>query len=510
MKAAQTLLLLLLCGGLMVGCDGNFLELTNPNLPTTDTFWKTADDAIKAVNACYEPLTFDGMYGRFMHILQDLRADDAVGDSPWGEIQNVGRFNLNAASFGPFLAWRDAYNGIYRTNQVLKYVPNIEMDPELKARLLGEAKFLRAFYYFHLVKMFNNVPLILEPAEKEEQYRQPQAPPEQVWAQIIQDLKEAQTVLPQRYTNEADIGRATWGAATAYLGVAYLFTGRYAEADAEFKKIIDSGLYQLVDDPRLNGGYEGENNAESIFEIQFSREVGGTVPGWGGTPNPSWGETQARSITYSPPGFGWADTNPTRCLYQTFKQERTVDGQDDPRLHATMFYYRPGMTVYGVPWEQLYGNDTTSVYWRKYQSDIPGGNEFDMRSGINIRVMRYADVLLMYAETRNELGDQATAARYIQMVRNRARLPNREAEFAAMSQAQLREVIARERFLELAGEGKRFDDLRRWGWLSNPAKLAELRACDPEFNGYAPGREWLPIPQAEMDANPLLQQNPSY
>ncbi len=124
--------------------------------------------------------------------------------------------------------------------------------------------------------------------------------------------------------------------------------------------------------------------------------------------------------------------------------------------------------------------------------------------------MRYADVLLMYAETRNELGDQATAARYIQMVRNRARLPNREAEFAAMSQAQLREVIARERFLELAGEGKRFDDLRRWGWLSNPAKLAELRACDPEFNGYAPGREWLPIPQAEMDANPLLQQNPSY
>ncbi len=110
------------------------------------------------------------------------------------------------------------------------------MDPDLKARLLGEAKFLRAFYYFHLVKMFNNVPLILEPPESEEDYRQPQAPPEEVWAQIIQDLKDAQAVLPQRYTNEADIGRATWGAATAYLGVAYLFTGRIQEADAEFKK----------------------------------------------------------------------------------------------------------------------------------------------------------------------------------------------------------------------------------------------------------------------------------
>lgn len=508
MKTAHSISLTLLCVGLAVGCDSAFLEQTNPNQPTSASFWKTAEDAQKATNAVYESMTYEGMYMRMMHALQDFRGDDVAGDSPWGALQGIGMFTLPATELSPEWAWRDAYHGVYRANQVLAYVPEIDMDPALKERLLAEAKFLRGFYYFHLVKMFGNVPLILKPAVSPSDYNVPQAPPEEVWNQIITDWKEAQAVLPQSYTH--DVGRATWGAATAYLGVAHLYNNRWAEADAEFKKIIDSGLYTLVADPRDNGGYENENNAESIFEIQFSRDVGGTLNGWAGAPAPDWGETHARSITYAPVGFGWADTVPTRTLYETFKEEKTVDGQDDPRLHATMFYDAPGMTVYGVPFEEVYGHDRNQLFWRKYQSDIPGGNESDMRSGINIRIMRYADVLLMYAETRNELGDQAAAARYIQMVRSRANLPDREAEFAALSQQAMRDRIAHERYLELACEGKRFDDIRRWGWLNNPQKLEELKMRDPEFAGYTPGREFLPIPQRELDTNPLLTQNPGY
>ncbi len=510
MKALkQSALVVAFLGILFLGCDDEFLTQTNPNMPTTDTFWETAEQAQKATTAVYQVLTYDGLYMRMGHALPDFRGDDVKGDSPWGSLQKIGIFTLESVRSSVRYMWRDIYHGVYRANQVLFYVPDIEMDGALKTRLLGETRFLRGFFYFYLVKMYNNIPLILEPITNPDEYLQPQAPPEDVWNQVIADFSEAQAVLPTVYPS-SDVGRLTWGAATAYLGVAYLFNQRWSEADAEFKKIIDSGLYALVADPRDNGGLQNENNEESIFEIQYSRDIGGTRNGWAGAPRSDWGLTNARSITYAPVGYGWADTVPTRGLFEAFKSEQTVDGEDDPRLHATMFYNAPGMTVYGDSFAEVYAADLTQIFWRKYQSDIPGGNEKDMRSGINFRAMRYADVLLMYAETQNELGNQATAAQYVQMVRDRARLPNRQAEFSALSQQEMRDRIAHERYLELAVEGKRFDDIRRWGWLDNPAKLAELKARDPEFEGYFPGREWLPIPQSEIDTNPLLQQNTTY
>ena len=124
--------------------------------------------------------------------------------------------------------------------------------------------------------------------------------------------------------------------------------------------------------------------------------------------------------------------------------------------------------------------------------------------------MRYADVLMMYAETQNELENLAACAQYIQQVRDRVGLPNRQAEFAALSKEAMRDVIAHERALEFALEGHRFDDIRRWGWLGNPAKLAMLKAHDPEFNSYVPGREYFSIPQAEIDVNKNLIQNTGY
>jgi hypothetical protein len=389
------------------------------------------------------------------------------------------------------------------------------MDENLKNRILGEARFLRSHYYFKLVKLFGYVPLITEEVSDPANVERPQAHPDTTWNQIIRDLEFAQDNLPETY--DTDVGRATWGAATAYLGKAHLFNENWEQADAEFEKIINraesEGLYRLVDNPRWNGDLQHENNAESIWEIQFSTEVGGNDVGFGGVPAPSWGEVQWRSITFGPPNYSFNDINPSQSLYNDFKQEQTVNGEDDPRLGATMFYDHPGETVYGDDFQAVYSDQIAAgenpIYWRKYQRDSEGP-EPESGSGVNIRAMRYADVLLMYAETRNELGDRATAAQYIQQVRDRANLPDRESEFASLSQEEMRERIAHERKLELAGEGKRFDDIRRWGWLDDPDKLQRLQQNDPGFDGFRQGREYLPIPQSELDTNPEAEQTCGY
>lgn len=152
-----------------------------------------------------------------------------------------------------------------------------------------------------------------------------------------------------------------------------------------------------------------------------------------------------------------------------------------------------------------------ALFCHKYENGDNGiVNEYDWRSGINERLMRYADVLLMYAECLNELGTTSAAYPYIQQVRSRVGLPNLSTTLPGMSQAQMRDQLSHERFLEFSLEGHRFDDIRRWGWLSDAAKLALLKTRDPEFNTYSPGREYLPIPLTEIQTNVGIVQNTSY
>ncbi|MCB0643338.1 MAG: RagB/SusD family nutrient uptake outer membrane protein, partial [Phaeodactylibacter sp.] len=220
-----------------------------------------------------------------------------------------------------------------------------------------------------------------------------------------------------------------------------------------------------------------------------------------------------RAITYAPRGFGWTDVQPTWTLYNTFLEEQTVDGEVDPRLDATILYNAPGVMLYGQMFSEYYaGNpaDLNDLFCRKYQNDETNIDEFDWRSGINERIMRYADVLLMYAECLNENGKTDLAYDYIQMVRDRVNLPDLKSTKPGMSQQEMRDQIAHERFLELALEGHRFDDIRRWGWLEDPAKLDWLKSRDAEYDTYVVGREYFPIPQAEVDNNPGTEQNEGY
>ena len=206
---------------------------------------------------------------------------------------------------------------------------------------------------------------------------------------------------------------------------------------------------------------------------------------------------------------------PTRALLNEFQQEKTAKNQEDPRLTATLFYNKPGLKLYGQLFSTVYASnsaDLNDVFCAKYEnSDGTFPNEYDWRSGINERIMRYADVLMMYAECLNEVGNTAAAYPYIQQVRARAGLANLSTVKPSMTQAQMRDQISHERYLEFALEGHRFDDIRRWGWLQNPDKLAFLQSRDDEFNTYQPGRELYPIPQSgEIDANLGFKQNPGY
>ncbi|SDM31277.1 Starch-binding associating with outer membrane [Catalinimonas alkaloidigena] len=518
--------LLFLTTALLFGCEEQ-LELTNPNRPTTESFWQTSDEAIRGLSSAYAAFTQDGTYMRFFPMAVDIRADDYKGDSPWIDIVQISTFNVPATSAPLIWMWSNHYQAIWRANQVLTYVPDIEMEEDLKQRVLGQAYFLRGLAFFNMRMMFKSIPLITT-LQEPENYNVSQASDEEIWAQIYSDFQMAKDRLPVTYANltgpdQGQAGRATKGAAAGFLGKAYLYNQEWQRAADEFAEIIGYGVYQLVPNYRDNFTYLNENNVESIFEIQFSRETGGGIDlGWQGEPAPTWGQTSAQAITYGADGYGFSDVLPTTWIYQEYQQERTTDDQLDPRASASIAFYNPASgdtTIYGNPWLGRAGTTIPAlapgaIYPRKFTNDgMPdylGGNEYDWRSGINYRLMRYADVLLMYAEALNELGRTADAYPLIQQVRDRAHLPDLATTQPGLGQQAMREQLAHERALEFALEGLRYYDILRWGWLYDADKLAMLRAHDPEFNNWVPGKEFLPIPQSELNANPNLNQNPSY
>ncbi len=517
MKTKKIIILFVAIGLLFSGCKKNYLQLSNPNLQTTATFWQTEDEAVLGVNGIYHALGYDGTFMRFAPACLDSRDDITWSPSPWDAFFAVAQFNLAVTNYMPEAMYVAHYDLIKRANAAIANIPSITftVHPEYKNRLMGEALFLRGMEYMYTVLFFHHIPLILVPPASPADFFQKQVDPSLVWAQIYKDLSTAATLLPASY-GAADLGRATQGAALAYLAKAHLFNKDYTGAAASFKQVIDLGVYSLMPNYGDNFTDAKENNAESIFEIQFQRMNQPNL-NWVGAPVSNNDHTTARAITYAPPPFGWGDMALRPWLFQEFKMEKTVTGGDDPRLKAAITYDYPGCMLYFQNFRQAFpyaGADTsrwaTMFFARKYENVLTEANEFDWRSGINERLMRYSDVLLMYAETQIQLGNNAEAAKYLTMVRNRANLPDRTAEFTAASKSQLMDQLAHERVLEFCEEGHRFDDIVRWGWLSDPTKLALLKSHDAEWNGYLPGKEYMPIPQIEMNTNPNAVQNPSY
>jgi starch-binding outer membrane protein, SusD/RagB family len=479
------------------GCQKDFLDKKPIVGVTEDKFYRTEADAIAAVNAAYAPLQFQiSPAGHFRWFWGDIMSDDAVkggsGDNDANALLQLETFKGPTNTDYLESEWSANFEGIYRANVVLEKVPPIVMDEKLKTRILGEAKFIRAWNFYQLVVMFGGVPLadhVLAPSE----YNLPRASAEDIWNLVEKDLTEASNELwPRSKYAEADLGRITKGAAQALLVKTQLWRKKFAEAKTTAAAIIASNEYLLTPKYADIFTLDGENNRESIFEIQYMNASGG-----------NWGKNNANEGSFTNvftrargqfAGYGF--NIPT----QDFVNEFSKEGFEDPRLKSTVFRVGDAMGDRGIFTIAATGDLPHLYYSKKYfnnkSEDAPFGDP-NPNGGSNDRVIRYADVLLMHAEAAFQTGDEAEAKVSLNKVRSRVGI----AAITA-SGTDLLEAIYRERRLELGLESHRFFDLVRIGRA--PQVLESL--------GFVAGKhELFPIPQSQILAtNGAMTQNPGY
>jgi tetratricopeptide (TPR) repeat protein len=514
-------------GMLMTGCKKSELDIANPNQATTQQFWLTASDAQQGVNAVYSTYHRAGI-SRWMHFLNIVRADEGFSTSPAPWIRNYyDLFNYENYNDGLISSlWGDCYIGINRANQVLDNVPNISMDDGIKQQLLGEAKFMRGLFYYILGLHYGNVPILLHTSRPTDYPAT--STQDQVYTQAAQDFTDASNVLPTSY-DQNNKGRATKGAAYAMLGKVYMQQHKYQEAKNALQWLAEgpgAAIYSLVPNYRDNFIETTENNAESVFEFQNAANPIDAFDNDAGDGDPNHTPDKLNYGTSIPPFFaprpiGFTDGQAERWTVWEFLKENQTNGQRDPRIPATFLYDStdergPDFTmVYGQTWTSRgYSNDVTdpigvatnrTVYLRKFLDDATMNGEV-FHSGNNYRFIRYADVLLLYAEALNALNQTAQAYPFVDKVRQRAGLAALSAVMPGLSQPAFLAQLKHERITELTGEGHRWEDLARWGDLSTA-----LASRDPAFVHFVAGKnEFLPIPQFDLDVNPNLKQNPGY
>lgn len=495
---------------LTTACNEEDLDLKNPNSVPIHQYWKTPQDAELGVNSIYALFYKDGLWTRWMYFRLDLTSDIGYSVSPWIELADWTRFQYVNYNFwqGNVNTWRDTYKAVFRANQVLENVPNIEFEDETrKKQILAQAKFLRALHYYYAAILWENIPIVLNVSGPNDMHQQNTL--EEVFAQIEQDLNEAFVDLPVSWS-DAEVGRPTKGAAKAFLAKAYMQQHKWEEAKTALEYLINGeGItYDLMADYKDNFRAENENNIESVFEIQFADIE--TRRGGGGDDADSPVSLQ-RSQFFAPRGIGWSDGQARYWLVDEFKKEANQDGGIDIRLRYSLLYpdlYNDfGDLVYGRNWE--WG---TEAWFRKYQRDYYRTNE-DYYSEINVRLVRFADILLRYAEVLNELGQTADAYQYVDRVRARANMAPLATAYPAIGtdKTLFLERLKMERALELAGESVRWEDLKRWGDLETQEGVDKVALRDPDFNNFVVGKHIrLPIPQQDVDNNPNLNQNPNY
>ncbi|MEZ4921277.1 MAG: RagB/SusD family nutrient uptake outer membrane protein [Saprospiraceae bacterium] len=504
MNAIKYVSFLLLVAAMLLptACQKDFLD-RKPIVGTTEeNFYRTAEDAQAAINAAYAPLQFElSPAGHFRWFWGDIMSDDSEkggsGDNDANELLQLENFNGAANTDLLEGEWSADYEGIYRANVVLERVPAIEMDPTLKAQILGEARFIRSWFFYNLVTMFGGVPLadhVLAPSE----YNLPRATADEVWMLIESDLNQAIEDLPVRSAyGPEDLGRITKGAAQALLLKSLVWQKRWPEAQAIAEEIILSMEYDLASDYGSIFTQDGENNIESIFEIQYMNASGG-----------NWGKNNANEGTFTNvfqrargqfEGFGF--NIPTEDFVQEFFKE----GFEDPRLAHTVFREGDAMGDRGVFTQDAAGQPY-AYYPKKYfnnkSEEAPFGDP-NPNGGSNDRVIRFADVLLMHAEAAYHNNMEGPARTSLNRVRARARGGNTNIlpDVTASGQALL-DAIYHERRVELGLEGHRFFDLVRTGRASDV--LGPL--------GFVSGiHELFPIPVSQIQAtNGAITQNPGY
>ncbi|MDR3269235.1 MAG: RagB/SusD family nutrient uptake outer membrane protein [Tannerella sp.] len=506
----KKLLFILVIGLASVSC--NDLDIDPIGSISQQRFFSSDRDAVSALNGVYQALTYtegeQALYGRNLYFLTDMGTDYAAAGAAASNfhVQSISQLAYDANNDRVALVWKQIYNGINRANIAIDNIPEIpvtsESDLELRAHLVNEAKFIRALLYFTAVRLWSDVPLVLhEPETLDNKFlKVERTPKEKVYEQIISDLTDAQALKPIH--TGADLGRPTKGAAVALLAEVYLTRKEYDKAAATAKSIIDdAGVYgyKLVDNfDDLFTKPDKKNGPEHVFSVQFENGQNGTTGSTGNTLVSVcyYGPT----LSVEPPDISTSDA----VGYDRFAAgdtRRDVSYVKEVKNPAT------GAVLVTFP-RALFIKYVSSIYidYRLRSSDP-----------INFPVLRYADVLLIYAEAVNERNGAPTAEAYeaINQVRRRAfgklpvTTPNADVDLSGLNHDDFLKAVQDERFFEFVQEGKRWFDLVRWGKLVEFTKDVEFKG--QKFKAAVSERNNLyPIPQEQRDLNPELYQNEGY
>jgi hypothetical protein len=444
-------------------CQKDFLDLKPLSQPNVDNFYKTANDFGNAVNGAYDALQSPNQYGGDFNTLIEARGDNVLDNDPSsnsGLRYNIDRFIEPTTNTLLRDTWGSLYTGINRCNLILDKIDAVSMDATLKARYKGEAQFIRALSYFNLVRLWGKVPLVLKAGTTSDARSYVRNEVADIYAAIEKDLTAAAAGLPVSYTGN-DVGRATSGSAKGLLGKVYVTEKKYDLAVSVLKDLVNGTTYQLLPNIADVFAVTNKNNAELLFAVKYKK--GGSL----GEGHNSWFGTNIGDIIE--PSL--------RAAYPA----------GDKRLPLTV---------------QVPVPSSINVVPRKFYDELSGTNDV----GNDFPVLRFADVLLLYAEALNEVGYQADgeAFKALNRVRTRAGVPNYTAEQLPTKET-FRTAVINERRLELALESDRWFDLIRTGTAVEALKVTGITV--PSY------RVLYPIPQSEIDTynNPTsFPQNQGY
>lgn len=517
----KKILIVLAVGAVVAGgCREDLLIAPPHDKYVESNFWKSQEAANAYLTGAYSVLASGGLYGGTATPLWEETASPNAYNYGNSDGWNAIAEGNQSASTGGIISsrWNNCYGGIGRCNTFLVNVDKVDMDKDLVARMKGEAHFLRALYYYNLENYWGDVPLILNPPNPATQDSLPRSPRKDVVQQILKDLDSAAMVLPESY-GSSDLGRATKGAALALKAKVLLNEAspllntshdkeKWKTAADAAKAVMDMGTYKLYPDYRALFLPENENNEEVIFDVQF------IYPDEGNS-----FDLIDRQYNSNAPLLGLAEAYEMANGLPITDAASGYDSDDpykdrDPRLYATIVF--PGDTYMGKTVTDKrfaitgYGVEKYSIYTDESPdpelADLKGGQSYT-----NYIVLRYAGVLLMYAEALNEY-EGPTEAVYdaINAVRERAGMPDLP---EGLSQSEMRDRIHHERRIEFACEGYYYNDIRRW-------KTAEVVMNAPiytwdgskiETRKFNPERDyWWPISQAQLDLDPHLEQTAGY
>lgn len=475
-----------------INCSDDFLDKVQPDTINTGNYPQTAEELITLVNGAYQPLQRPKLYNMRMWT-SDIFAGNSIVGAGGGEdgieTTQLSNFVTSTDNQGVLDLWRGPWPGILSANIIIKTAPTLNIDDATRNRSLGEAYFLRAHYYFILVRFFGDVPLVTEPQDVNGDLYPARAPKADIYNLIVSDLEKAAELLPLKSQySESDKGRATKGAAMGLLAKVYLTQGNWQKT-VDLTTQLESMGYALNADYSDNFNINNENSVESLFEVQYASDGGYDF--WSNENQASWTSTFMGPRGSNFVGGGWGWNQPTQEFISSYeagdlRKAKTVFYEGCPQFDGKEYQANYSLTGYNV---------------RKFLVPLSAFPSYD-NSPLNFPVLRYSEVLLMKAEALNELGQTAAAAAPLNLVRARAGL----SAVSGLSQSNFREKVLHERRMELAFEGQRWFDLIR---VNNGQYGLDFFHSIGKTNATTK-HLLLPIPQIERDRNPNLTQNPGY